>query len=220
MRKLLPVLFCFLNVVAFCQFNIKIGYNAQYAFLNKTNSLFQYYNANQTDIGQKFNKFHFMHGLEIGARYMITNSLGLEANFINIFSTDNKSSRIVSGNVANDEWRISNRLISLGFENVYTNFGYGMHLGYSNWKYLKDFPGGDKKQAVFNENILNLKLNLSIHVESGSSAFALKPYYNYPLTNQQINSVDFTLNKRVSNILEKFNSFGLAIVFYNGPQSR
>ncbi|MFM2394979.1 MAG: hypothetical protein RLZZ546_2962 [Bacteroidota bacterium] len=161
-----------------------------------------------------------MHGLEVGTRYMLTNTFGLEANFTNIFTPDNKSSKINAGTVSNDEWRISSRIISLGFENVFNNFGYGAHLGYSTWKYLKEFPGADKKLAVLNENILNLKINLSIHVHSDASSFALKPYYNFPLQDQAINNVDFTLNNRVSNLTEKFNSFGLSIVFYNGPQSR
>jgi hypothetical protein len=200
------------------QINIKVGYNAQYTPLKATNRLFDTYNSSTANISTKYKPFHFMHGLDLGLRYMISNTLGLEAGFTNLFSADNQSSKNSNGVISNDEWRLSNRYISVGFENYFKWFGYGVHLGQSKWKYLKDFPGANSKQAVYNSDFYAVKFNLIFQAQSGRNAFAFKPYYYYPLTNKNIATVGEALNGASNLTVENFQGFGLSVIFYNGPQ--
>lgn len=209
--------FCISNL--FSQFNIKIAYNAQYASLNKTNNFFQDFNKLNANITQQYSNFHFMHGLELGVRYMLTERVGLEGNFGSLFSSDNQLGQNINGSIINDEWRMSNRLITIGFENYYNTFGFGVHIGYSKWKYLKDFPGASKKLEIFGESIFNAKITCFIYVKTGKNSFALKPYYNFPLDELDISKVDNVLNNRnTTGVNENFKNFGLSVVFYNGPQ--
>ncbi len=207
-----------LCIAMHAQINIKVGYNAQYTPLTSTNSLFSTYNKNTADISSKYKSFHFMHGLDFGLRYMITSSMGIEAGFTKLFSGDNKSARDVNGTIVKDEWRISHRMISMGIENYLGWFGYGVHLGQSKWQYLKDFPGASSKQEVNSNNLYALKFNLIIQAQSGKNAFALKPYYYYPLSKKNIDSVDVALNNTSNFTVENFQGFGLSVIFYNGPQ--
>jgi hypothetical protein len=200
------------------QINLKVGYNAQYTPFTETNKLFEIYNSKTADISTKYKSFHFMHGLDLGFRYMISGSLGLEAGFTNLFSGDHQSTKNINNVISKDEWRISNRYISLGFENYFKWFGYGVHLGQSKWKYLKDFPGASSKQAVYNSNVYALRFNLILQAQSGKNAFALKPYYYYPLASKNIDAVDVALNNSSTLTIENFQGFGLSIIFYNGPQ--
>jgi hypothetical protein len=157
--------------------------------------------------------------LELGARYLITDNFAFELGIISVSTTDNKTSRLTNNIVVKDEWRITNRYIAAGVESIYGSFGYGVQIGYSKWKYLKDFVGTDSKQAVLNENSFNARFNLIIQVKSDNNAFALKPFYNYPLSKINISSVDKTLNGSTNdNIQENFESFGMSFIFYNGRQ--
>lgn len=201
------------------QFNIKIGYNAQYMVFNKTNQLFEQYNKNTSDLSLKFEKFHFMHGLELGGRLMLGRRTALDAGFTSLFTTDNGSARNIGGTIANDEWRISQRVLSLGLENYYRIFGFGIQLGNIKTNYLRDFPGAKSKLSVYSESYYNLRFSLIFHAKTGRNAFALKPYYNYPLSSINIATVDRSLNAGGNApIQENLSSYGIAIVFYNGPQ--
>ncbi len=207
------------TIFSYAQVNIKIAYNGQYNTFNETNKLFSSYNSNTNEILQKYKNFHFSNGLEIGARYMITDGLGIEASVASNFTGDNKTSKTVNASQVSDEWRINNRVYAIGLESYFGSFGIGAQLGYSNWKYLKDFVGLNSKQAVFNDSNYNLKLSFILQAKSDKNAFALKPFYNYPISNLDIAKVNQSLNGSSNSIQENFQSFGLSIVFYNGAQT-
>ncbi len=201
------------------QFNIKIGYNAQYTGFQKTNQLFDQYNKNTADISQLYEKFHFMHGLELGGRYMLTRKTGIEAGFTSLFTTDNGSARNIGGTITNDEWRISQRVWYLGLENYYKIFGIGLQFGSIKTNYLRDFPGAKSKLSVYSDSYYNIRFSLIFQAKTGRNAFALKPYYNYPLSSINISAVDKSLNGGGNTVIpESLSSYGVAIVFYNGRQ--
>lgn len=201
------------------QFNVKVGYNAQYTEYKETNKLFSHFNKNTADLNQPFEAFHFMHGLELGARVMISNRTAIDGGFTSLFTTDNASARNIAGTITNDEWRISQRVLSLGIENYYRIFGFGVQLGNVKTNYLRDYPGAKKKLSVYSESYYNIRFCLILQAKTGRNAFALKPYYNYPLSNINISAVDRALNGGTSDKLdEKLSSYGISIVFYNGPQ--
>ena len=54
-----------------------------------------------------------MHGLELGGRLMLGKRTALDMQRLyQSFTTDNGSARNVGGTIANDEWRISQRVLS------------------------------------------------------------------------------------------------------------
>jgi hypothetical protein len=221
MRNIFLTLF-FIIAVKYCcnaQLNVKVGYCTQYNTFKQTNNLFKNYNSSSSEISKKYKSFHFLHGLELGLRYHVTETLAFDLGLSSVSTLDNKTSRLINAVVIKDEWKISNRFIALGIENIYGTFGYGVQLGYSKWKYLKDFVGADSKQTIYEDNSLNLRFNFIIQAKSGNTAFALKPFYNYPFSKENISVVDKTLNgSTANNVMENFQGFGLGVVFYNGPQ--
>jgi hypothetical protein len=201
------------------QFNVKVGYNAQYTEYKETNKMFAQFNKNTTDLNQPFESFHFMHGLELGARVMISNRTAIDGGFTSLFTTDNASARNIAGTITNDEWRISQRVLSIGLENYYRFLGFGVQLGNVKTNYLRDYPGAKKKLSVYSESYYNLRFCLILQAKTGRNAFALKPYYNYPVSNINISAIDQALNGGTSsNVPERLSSYGVSIVFYNGPQ--
>jgi hypothetical protein len=201
------------------QLNVKVAYNAQYTPFKQTNAIFNLYNTEHPTASEAFGNFHFMHGLDLGARYMLTPTLGAEASIATHFTGDNATSAIINEKVTSDEWRLSQRYISLGLESYHGSIGFGAHIGKAKWKYLSDVAGASKKQNLHEADNYSLKLNFTIQVKSAGSAFALKPYYILPLSENDISPVNKTLNSRDGQNKEKLDAFGISIVFYNGRQS-
>ncbi|MBK9687371.1 MAG: hypothetical protein IPO65_06285 [Saprospiraceae bacterium] len=201
------------------QLNVKVGYNAQYTEYKETNKLFASFNKNTTDLNQPFEAFHFMHGLELGARMMISNRTAIDGGFTSLFTTDNASARNISGTITNDEWRISQRVWAIGLEKYYRIFGFGVQLGNVKTNYLRDYPGAKSKLSVYSESYYNVRFCLILQAKTRRNAFALKPYYNYPLSSIDIGAIDKALNNSSGTAInERLSSYGISIVFYNGPQ--
>jgi hypothetical protein len=201
--------------------NIKVGYNAQYTTFKNTNNLLKSFNSTAANnLTEAYQNFNFMHGIELGLRYHFTEKLALDAGITSLFTGNNGMSRNIGGTISSDEWRISNRNFSIGFENYYSTLGFGLHFMSSNWKYLKDFPGAETKQKVINDDLLGVKINLIIQAISGKNSFALRPYVTLPLSAIDITEANKILNNSTVVTKEELMSFGLAIVFYNGPQTR
>jgi hypothetical protein len=206
---------------ASAQFNINVGYSAQYSPLKSTNSLFDTYNASKPNITKPYSNINYIHGLELGIRYMFGLKFGIEAGFNNLLTKDNKTSSLENNVIINDEWRVSNRQINFGIENYFGTFGYGLSLVHSTWKYSKDEIGNDKKLEILKSSDLAAKISLIIQAKSYKNAFALRPYYLYPFKRD----TDITALKNVLNgsssvsVTENFESFGISLIFYNGPQT-
>ena len=223
MKKIfIPLLFIVVYTTKMnAQLNIKVGYNAQYTNFKSTNALLKTFNTTYaSELTDGYKTFGFMHGIELGLRYHLTEKFALDAGITSLFTGNNGSARNVSGTIVADEWRVSNRNISMGFENYYNGFGFGLHLMTSNWKYLKDFPGTNDKQKVVDGNQLAVKINLILQATSGKNSFALRPYITLPMSALDITEVNKLLNNKTDLTSEEFMSYGLAIVFYNGRQTR
>ncbi len=211
----------FLSMTINAQFNIKVGYIAQYAPLKELNSQFDIFNK-RADVTSKYRAFHFMHGLELGARYMLSPTLAAELSAGNLFSSNNKSTVLVSNVAKNDEWRISQRIYNLGLESYLKSFSFGASVGYNKWSYSKDITGADKKQTVFSDNFFAAKISIGFTAKSDFTSMALKPYYAFPITGtKSISPIGDILSPGTNNanVFEKYQTFGLSVLFYNGPQN-
>jgi hypothetical protein len=203
------------------QFNIKVGYNMQLPTLNTTNALFSQFNAS-AEVTSPYKKFRFMHGVDVGFRYFLTKDLAIESNLTNNFSSDNKSTIKVGTALKNDEWRLSNRAISLGLDNYFGWLGIGGHIVHSQWSYAKDVEGARSKQKVLTTHDYMFKINAIIYSQANKTAIALKPFYAFPISGKDINIEKVNKQLNPTSLggpqLENFKHIGLTIVFYNGPQ--
>lgn len=200
------------------QFNLKVAYNAQYVPFKTTNSFFESYNS-RPEVTSKYRKFNFMHGLDFGLRYMLSHKVGMELGLVNLFSRNNSSTTTIGTTAIKDEWRISQRNYYLGLDNYFGAFGFGVQVGYSDWKFSKDIIGSDSKQNVFRDKDYFTRFNLLIQVASDKNAFCLKPYYTLPFNkNREVGEINKILNSTNSSGTENFQNFGIAVIFYNGSQ--
>ena len=53
-------------------------------YLTKPINFFEQYNKNTSDLSLQFEKFHFMHGLELGGRLMLGKRTALDAGFTSL----------------------------------------------------------------------------------------------------------------------------------------
>ena len=108
-----------------------------------------------------------MHGLELGGRLMLGKRTALDAGFTSLLQPTMGSARNVGGTIANDEWRISQRVLSLGLENYYRIFGFGIQLGNIKTNYLEIFREQKSKLSVYSESYYNPKGFLLFFCQNG-----------------------------------------------------
>lgn len=221
---LVPLILLFLVTGLSAQFNIKVGYSGSYHQLTEFNNQFKIHNENPDNgfLEDPFPKVHVLHGLEAGFRYKFGKHIGVEATWSN-----GQTRRVqTSGFDANEvfiekKWRLSSNEYSIGLENYFGNLGYGASLGYRKSKISKFKSNSRKYFEVQEDKFLNLNVHLIITVETGNGTFALKPFYQAPLSDWTIDAFADNLNPggNNTNLVENFRSFGLSFVFYNGPKS-
>ncbi|MBK8701908.1 MAG: hypothetical protein IPN29_21005 [Saprospiraceae bacterium] len=96
----------------------------------------------------------------------------------------------------------------IGFENYYNYFGFGVHIGSIKTNYLRNYPGAKKKLSVYSDSYMNARVELILQAKAGNNAFALKPYYNIPISDLNIAKVDQNLNNGSNtDIREDFFQF-------------
>lgn len=201
------------------QVNLKVGYNGMYSRMPALNKLFSDYNAVQTDLNEKFGSLRFLHGIEIGMRYKVAKGTGIELTWVNHQSVNNKASGMdAGGSFFEEKWKLSSTEYSIGLENYYGNFGFGGTFGKRSYKYLYSIPNSKSKIEALNESVLTSRFYLIIHVQTGRSGFAIKPYYQMPWGEINIKDVETQLLGTTGDNIENYKAFGINLVFYNGRQ--
>jgi len=216
----IPLVLMFIANLSFAQINIKVGYNGGYANLDKTNNLFDQFNAQNPSATESFENIHYLHGLELGARYSFFENLAFEMGFSSI-NNSNKSTGLTSstGNQINEEWKISLSNYYVGLDmRLYKAFGIGANIGYQQLKYKAALDGASKKDDISSENQLNTRLYLVFEFESDNVSFSMRPYVSFGLDQYDISEFNGTLIGTKPIIKEDIMVYGVSFMFYNGPQ--
>ena len=208
------------------QFNVKIGYNGRYIDGQVTNAILNRYRLTNPNFEDPFSSVHVLHGLEAGVRYKFGEHTGIEFTWVNAqsgrISSFGQSS--VGEPFINEKWTISNTEFMLGLETYpLNNFGFGVAGGSSRLKTLRTLPNVNRRREVTNELAPVLRFHLVLQIKTRSMGFAIKPFYTLPLSKFDLYNMDRELNPSLSadpnNFKENLKSFGISMVFYNGPQS-
>jgi len=219
------VFFMGLAVTAFGQINLKVGYNFTYSNLEQTKRIFDRFNADNPQAEQLLSPPRSYHGIELGLRYRYKNiaidagisSVGSSTDALNVFQKD--------GTLGNDEWRMSIVNYSIGLESYFGTLGLGATIGTQRLKYSTDFASASENRSVlFEESVLASRFYLIIEVPSKSVAFSIRPYISTTWTPYNIQGVELAFepqsNRPASEFEQDLFSFGLAFLFFNGPQRR
>lgn len=221
-KNLILFVLLFVSMSCFGQFNIKVGYNGAYTAPNKVSEIYSRFNAETT--GSKLQAIRYYNGLELGARYKLGSSFGLEVSIVSA-----RGENAVEGFISNTgesittKWNSALVNYSIGLDNYLGVFGYGASIGYQRLKYTNSTSINSEKRDVFAEYALASKFYLIVESSSSATGFSLRPYVSYNWAPYNLQSLDAEINPSSGLPSSEFDEnmvvFGISLLIYNGPQN-
>ena len=200
------------------QFNISTGYSISYLNPTKLNSIVSDFNDGKEWLTKDFKPLHLFHGMHFGVRYK-HDIIGLELNWTSKF---NKSlAEGIDPLTENDFYkklRYRNHSISFAIENIIQSWAYGASID-MNWFVIKsqNASNGTKDRIVFDNN-WGSQFFLTYHTNrTRGVALAIRPYVQILWNDIEISGLQKELiGDNQAEVLEKYLSFGISFIFYNG----
>lgn len=204
------------------QANIKVGYSLGYTPLKSVNKIHQAYNLAKPGLVEPLKDVHWMHGIEIGARYKWDN-VGFELSYNNLGREREAKGLDANDAVFDQSLTYSMRTISIALENYFGFFGYGVSLGTSKFRLQTNIPGINTSKAnLTSSRSLSSSVYFLIAAEGNKTvSLTIKPYvilpwgsYDFSPLPGELEVADTSID--LSKVTPRF--FGVSLIFYNGPQ--
>ena len=204
------------------QFNVKVGYSANYAKLDKTADIFERYSAQFNEDEKVLKQPTFHNGLELGARYVYQNRIGIDLGISSARgSNDVNNVTISAGDSFNTEWKSSLSSVYVGLENYFGWFGYGASIGYQQLKYRNKTSFNNENKEILKENALNSRFYLILESVSNQTSFSLRPFVSINWEPYDLQNLELELFPNSTSSTGSFDEsmmvFGISLVIYNGP---
>jgi|GEM_PF-2909347 len=208
---------------AYAQFNIKVGYNGAYVNSAKANQIIDAFNDTRSTESGKIRLSKFLHGLELGARYKVTENLRFDIGLSALNASNETEGVILSPTeTISSEWRTTLTNYFVGIESQYGFFGLGANIGLQKLRYRNNTSLSSEKRNIVDQTELNSRFYLNLESTSSNMSFALRPYVSIAWKPYNVGALELDLNPLQSAPTEVFEEdllvYGLTILFFNGPQ--
>jgi len=199
------------------QFNVKVGYSANYAKLDKTADIFERYSAQFNEDEKVLKQPTFLNGLELGARYVYQNRIGIDLGISSARgSNDVNNVTISAGDSFNTEWKSSLSSVYVGLENYFGWFGYGASIGYQQLKYRNETSFSNENKEILKENALNSRFYLILESVSNQTSFSLRPFVSINWEPYDLQNLELELFPNSTSSTGSFDEsmmvFGISLV--------
>lgn len=202
------------------QINVKVGYEYDRISNDAIQQIINSYNADNPFLDTPLNQVKNHSGLAIGVRYKY-DQFGIE-----VFGsrTTGDSKAVGDQSMPNFEYKLGSTVIGygLGIQQSFGIVGLGASVGRQSIKYKSKVNNSDREKTIFNEIAEFARFNLSFEFKSEKITLALKPFIQFTLGSYNLDALRDelapTLNLEDSNIKPK--TWGITLVFYNGPQGK
>lgn len=212
-----------LTTSLFSQFNIKVGYSFNSVNAGINNKILEEYNDLQRgllDLEIPMAGLNSMHGVNLGARYLITKNSAFEITWENKSRKRQAVGEYNDGSLFQTQLFYSFNQYLLGYQSLFSSFGIGSAIGYNSVGVKDRISTSDFKNTIVNEGQWIARFNMSYNFGSKSNvSLSLQPYVQFPI--QSVDLGELADELEVSHVNEKSDSFfnyGLSIIFYNGRQ--
>ena len=210
---LLWVFFGCFSSPADAQINLKTGYNLSIPSPDALNQLISTYNDSR-GYATGFKNVRWLHGFEAGLRL----KADLHAFELTYQAAYQGSRAITSilGQEITDRLQFAIHSAAIGYQVSDRIFGAGTDLQYQFYK--TKFTAGENGNNFKNiQNMLGLRFYLMFTLKGRQGVdMALKPYYVLPFKEYDISPLAQYLQLEPSDTKERWNRFGLTVLFYNG----
>ena len=223
LRKILLSLLVLMVVqtINYAQVNIKVGYNLAYTSTSALDELVNAFNQqNDFRLSKPLGTVNFISGIDVGLRYTM-GSTSLEFSFDNLSSEKEALGEEPSdGSLFKEIYFYNQKGFSFGIETHSDKLGWGISLMNRTYSFKTNIATTNEKRDVLSDSVLAVKVNTSIYLGgTGNISFAIKPFYIFPISKIDLSPLASEWNIVPQNTPEeRFGTFGLSFVFYNGPQ--
>ena len=207
------------------QLNIKVGYSLGFTQESIVSEIVDLFNQSviqnervMLDIPLK--GIGTMHGINLGFRYRLSDVGAFELSWENLGSDSKALGEYPNGSLYEYDIFYSFNQYFLTYNTYFGNLGIGSGVGYNNVIIQERIAQSDNKRSfdIPNQWVARIHLDYSFG-SSTSVGLSLQPYVQFPITKVNMNSLADRLGvDPLSSPDESFITFGLSLVFYNGPQ--
>ncbi|MEO6189422.1 MAG: hypothetical protein ABIO44_02705 [Saprospiraceae bacterium] len=206
------------------QFNFQVGYAYSWSEFSKLNEIINNYNKLHPEFSKKMGSLNGLHGIILGLRYQYPH-IALTGSWSN--QINNKYSLSPPAGTSTVEIKqelfYKNQIFSLGLESVTGMVSVGSTIDFRIFgiKGRHDFDEGKYNIMQVQEFGSNFYTQLDFPV-SHRMALLLRLNYCFPWNGIDLTALDKSLNPLSSPSIknEKFNQFGISLIFSNGFQER
>lgn len=217
MVLLLTAFFGCISLPGNAQFNLKTGYNISFISMPRLNDVVSMYNSSQT-YTKSFPQLTWMHGIEAGLRYKF-GAGALEVTYQGAFQQLRAEDDLPGTNESySDRIKFGIHSGSFGYQVSGQIFGLGSDIQYQ-WYRTKVINGvtGDYQREI--QNMFALKVYLMATLKGNKGVdIAIQPYWVSPFDEYNLKPLNDFLDQEGDPGTEKWNRFGLTILFYNGEK--
>jgi len=210
-----------LNSRLFAQVNIKVAYNLGFVQTEVLDNIVQQFNdQNSFRISNQLESVDFASGIDIGLRYNFGNA-NVELFYDNL-STDKEAlgEEPSDGSLFKERYFYNQKGFGLSLELKTDKLAWGIGLLNRSQVFRTNISTSDEKRDVLRHNHLALKLHTGVYFGgTGTISFGIKPFYIFPLSRTDLTPLSSEWDLSPGNpSADRFGTFGLSFVFYNGPQ--
>jgi hypothetical protein len=214
-------LYFILNNTLSAQLNLKAGYQAYFTDPSVNNAILSAHNQQNTYYTQKFDDLKYLNGIHAGLRYK-ADAVGFEIGWTTkLKSTSAKGIPPNQGSEIQNIFRYRMNTVSAGMESYFGKLGIGATIDYNFLKIRPRFEEPDLTEN-FTDNAFSSHFNLVYTFQDRQNlSIAIKPFIQYFWDKFDLTEFDQQLNGTLTQTShqEDFMSFGIMLIFYNGPQN-
>ena len=214
---LLLAFFGFFSSPADAQVNLKTGYNFSILSDEGIDRIIADYNQTQP-FSSPFGKLHWLHGFEVGLRFK-ADLHAFEITYQSSYQTL-KAIGVSTNQEYTDKLRFGIHAFALGYQAANRFIGLGADLQYQFYR-TKFTPGQTPDVFKNTQNMLAVKMYLMLTLQGQKGVdMALQPYYVLPFQNYNLDPLAAYLHVEPSSSSERWNRFGITLLFYNGDKGK
>jgi hypothetical protein len=207
-----------LPLALFSQLNIKAGYNLSYQSLGELNEILSDHNSFRTWYEDKMGPLHIFHGYQLGVRYRL-DDVGFEITYANHLNKTFASGMIEENVEATNSVNFSLNSTSIGIEHYLDDIGIGGTIDRNIFLAKAKLDTDEERLEVLREPGWSSQFYFIYSPKTRNNiGISIKPYAQVHWTKYNLSELENHLNNINIHPPERIITFGLQIIFYNGPK--
>lgn len=221
LKCLILLLFC---IQLTGQLNVKVGYALSAVSAGPHEDIIirynNYLNESLEDALEKpMGQLNLMSGINIGLAYHINPVHSFELGWENLSAQKEALGETLDNRLFSQRLFYSANQYYLAYQARISDLGIQLGVGANRFKVKDEIGTTDVRKTVVSSQQGIIRFGLAYYFESlGRVAFSVQPFYHLALKNIPLDGLEQELGIETRSASTGFSTFGIRLVFYNGPR--